>query len=243
MGVEVPPAFAAFNSNDEDRPAALIEWFYEWETEGVRYVPGSNFMNRMILNFDTRRGTQHNVGTILKLLRLFEARGLIEEGLNHWGKVFVFDAVIGNTDRHQDNWGVLWLGRGTEIADMRANFSPAFDNGTSLGHEILERNLLSLQDSARLEKYILRGRHHAKWSIKDEQRMQHAALVQLYADELPEVRDNIVRCLEVDMGQLEAQLRELCDFDGGIPFTEARCDMVISLLNARIAALSAALGI
>ena len=48
---------------------------------------------------------------------------------------FIFDAVIGNVDRHHENWGVLrkrvpgkWLGR----------LAPTFDHASSLGRELLD---------------------------------------------------------------------------------------------------------
>ncbi|MDE0944915.1 MAG: hypothetical protein OSB58_21145 [Alphaproteobacteria bacterium] len=237
MSVPVPPAFAAFNSSNESHPAALIEWFYDWDADDVLYVPGGNFMTRMIDNFDSKRGTQHNLGTIIDLIQVFESDRLNNESSIHWGKAFVFDALIGNTDRHQDNWGWLRLGQ-----EKHVDWSPAFDNGTSLGHEILERNFPKFQESSRLDRYISNGHHHVKWLMEDEKPMQHVELVRRYVAEFPETRDHIMKCLAVDMDQLEIQLRELCEFECKVSFSEARCDFVILLLKTRLAALSAALG-
>lgn len=46
------------------------------------------------------------------------------------------DALIGNTDRHQENWGVIEAGR--------RRLSPTFDHASSLG--------FLLDDSARVER-------------------------------------------------------------------------------------------
>jgi hypothetical protein len=53
-----------------------------------------------------------------------------------------FDTLIGNTDRHPDNWGLLvGLGAAPQYA-----MAPAFDNGTSLAYKIPEDRLPGLKD-------------------------------------------------------------------------------------------------
>ena len=160
MGVAVPPAFAAINTR-KNQNAALIEWFYgpkltsptrdrrnmgirlardvfrrffepkeEMDTTPVRYVSGGNYMARMIPDYDLEKGRQHNLSHLMRIShRLTKAVGA-PDPIEHWAKVFLFDALIGNQDRHQDNWGVIW--HGIPPDQIRAELSPAFDNGTSL---------------------------------------------------------------------------------------------------------------
>lgn len=240
MGVPVPPAFAAFHSVDNNRPATLIEWFYDWNSDAVRYVSGGNYMTRLIPSYDTRRGSQHNVDTIIKLAKVFEKAGLMSGATEHWGRVFMFDALIGNTDRHQDNWGLLWTGRKNE--SRRTKFSPAFDNGTSLGHEIIEKNLRNFRDANKLKRYISRGCHHPLWSLKDSARMQHADLARRFYDQFPEAREAMLECLGFDLNALDDQIREACSFECAAPFSAERCEFVLSLLRARYKNLEKALG-
>ena len=47
----------------------------------------------------------------------------------------VLDAVIGNTDRHHENWGILRQRRGNVWYGFVA---PSFDHASSLGRELLD---------------------------------------------------------------------------------------------------------
>ncbi|MEX2398299.1 MAG: hypothetical protein WD491_14775, partial [Balneolales bacterium] len=104
MNKSVPPAFVAFNSETEVC-GALIEWFY---TSKSKYFSGGEVMTRMIPGFDREKGRQHNFETVEVYSSALSKQGIIQtDWLQYWAKTFVFDALIGNTDRHQDNWG--WL--------------------------------------------------------------------------------------------------------------------------------------
>lgn len=134
MGVPVPPAYPAIDST-RGESAALIEWFYE---DGVvSSILGGRFMERMIPGFDSRRGKQHNFKSIRALFHALQKRSLLQDPnwLEAWTKGLMFDAMIGNTDRHQNNWALI-LNQGLQIYEL----APWFDNGTSLGHERWERS-------------------------------------------------------------------------------------------------------
>lgn len=45
----------------------------------------------------------------------------------------ILDALIGNTDRHHDNWGVLVT---SEDGKFRYHLAPTFDHASSLGREL-----------------------------------------------------------------------------------------------------------
>ena len=79
----------------------------------------------------------------------------------------VLDALVGNTDRHHENWGVI--GRDQPIGkNLILRLPPSYDHASSLGRE--------LQDDKRLEKlkrpnaissYVLKGRSPIYWSEND----------------------------------------------------------------------------
>lgn len=71
-----------------------------------------------------------------------------------WCDTLLFDALIGNTDRHHDNWGLLWS------TAHCVRMAPVFDNGTSLGHEIYPNKMPAFRDVRYVSRYISRGRHH-----------------------------------------------------------------------------------
>ncbi|WP_177313701.1 HipA domain-containing protein [Marinobacter gelidimuriae] len=89
-------------------------------------------MQRRIPDYDREKGKRHNLSTIITLSRVLERGGWLSHDWRlYWGLGLCFDALIGNTDRHQENWGLIW----TEDSPT-ARFAPYFDNGTSLGHEL-----------------------------------------------------------------------------------------------------------
>ena len=158
IGVSVPPAFPAINSATK-KSGALIEWFYE--DEECTFVLGGRYMELMIDNFDTKKGRQHNFDSIVSLLEEFQTFGMIKDWLIEWSKGLIFDALIGNTDRHQNNWGILFYSNG------EAELSPWFDNGTSLGHERHETHVNNW-DNKELDDYLHKGKHHLRWDLKED---------------------------------------------------------------------------
>ncbi len=69
--------------------------------------------------------------SIKMLVKSIEEYGLLKDLLN----MLVFDYLIGNSDRHQNNWAIINRGDGTY------SFSPLYDNSSSLCCYILEQNI------------------------------------------------------------------------------------------------------
>lgn len=124
-------------------------------------------MQSLIDGFDREKGRLHNLDTVIKFSRaLSQHKVLCHSWQEYWGLCFCYDALIGNTDRHQENWGVIWNDKiGT------ARLTPFFDNGTSLGHELFEKKIRQFStDQNGLRAYIRKGRHPMKWSLSEDGR-------------------------------------------------------------------------
>ncbi len=159
--VPVPPAYAGWDSGSGEC-GAVIEWFYDYpDTPPQGLLSGGQLMKAAITDFDYHRGTQHNFQTIESWCVVFarqHAAGqtgiqLAGDWPSAWSRMLTFDALIGNTDRHQENWGFVW----TFIQDQNIRpliLSPAFDNGTSLGHERQPDQFVRFDESAYLQHYI-----------------------------------------------------------------------------------------
>lgn len=72
-----------------------------------------------------------------------------------------FDALIGNTDRHHENWGLL----GTLTAESEGIFriarmevAPSFDHASSLGRELLDEERQRRLEGKTVLSYIRKGR-------------------------------------------------------------------------------------
>lgn len=161
MEIPVPPAYIGY-SQKSNQCAALIEWFYQ-EGETLFISAGSLF-HKMIPGFDREKGCQHNFK---------DAKEICQKMVGyHWREgiadMLVLDTLIGNTDRHQENWGFLINYR--DLSTQVHRFAPWFDNGTSLGCERFPKDVASWND-ARLTTYIAKGLHHFRPTRESNQRL------------------------------------------------------------------------
>jgi len=234
MGLDVPHAFAAVNSGT-GYSAALIEWFYD---EPARFVYAGEFLQRVIPDFDRKTGKQHNLEDATLVLRLFAQHRLLTANWQQWlVDMLVFDSVIGNTDRHQDNWGFIFRdGVHHEGACMLA---PLFDNGTSLGHERFTDRVRVWSDGD-VDRYIARGRHHmGQTRIAGALSCGHTDLVAHALHMWPNTREIAQERLELLHRGLLHLLDDLLTLDGPVPFTLERARFIVRLLTRRLSLLRA----
>ncbi|MCK5707551.1 MAG: HipA domain-containing protein [Candidatus Aureabacteria bacterium] len=231
-GVEVPPTFVAIDKGTM-RVGALVEWFFSYPGYSTELkMSGANYMQMLISNYDRDKGIQHNLKSI-KTLHSFLKKSF-SFNFNwpeYWAKTLAFDALIGNTDRHQDNWGIIWSYKDKKPFPKR--MTPVFDNGTSMGHEILERNFDSFNEPSRLEKYVLKGTHHMKWSLDEDVRIGHVELIKRFICEHPEVIDAVKRILYFDEEKLNNAIMELTTFNVYCKLSEKRANFIEKLLIYR----------
>jgi hypothetical protein len=122
---------------------------------------GGDILSRIKPEFRRKKGEDHSVQLCLLALFALEQGG--SAGLvSKFFRQLVFDALIGNSDRHQENWGFGV----TRKVDQKPIFRllPAFDNGTSLGRELNNEKLNAYCNNQNLlDKYIEKGRAHIRW--------------------------------------------------------------------------------
>lgn len=238
LDTPVPPAFVAFDENN-DSCGALIEWFLNYPDQPEeRFVAGGDIMVSVISNYDRKKGQQHNFAMVERYLDLLAKNREVDmaDWQTYWCDMLLFDALIGNTDRHQDNWGLLWQ-RSNERLKVR--LAPVFDNGTSLGYEILERNMDDFYKPNRMQGYINKGRHHIRRQLHDEYPTQHIELLESLASKYPAIADRIKNKLKAfDMDSLRAIITDCTKFEIRIPLTEKRAEFVCHLIESRYLAIS-----
>ncbi|MES2883938.1 MAG: HipA domain-containing protein [Pseudomonadota bacterium] len=234
-GVEVPPAYAAWDESKQTA-AALIEWFYGYVDGPVqRFISGGALMKGAIKDFDHEKGRQHNFGTIDSTSSILaKTLGLQPDWMLVWARMLTFDALIGNTDRHQENWGLLWQIDRTKTPNTSLLMAPAFDNGTSLGHEMLNGRIADFcGDEKRLRRYIERGHHHMRWHLSDARKAQHGQLLLQLVGKYPQSRPAMISVLQVSDEQLRDAILPLSGLALPVPFSEARAALMLHLLRAR----------
>ena len=246
MGVPVPPAHVAVSHVEREGQAtygALIEWFYG-STEG--YVEGSRLIGPLIDGFDYKTGAQNNLHTILAL-PLFGGsprwEGGRSEALIKWARILTFDTVIGNTDRHPENWGVVFP---AETSHERVRLSPAFDNGTSMSYELAEDAFKRFDDEAHARKYLTRRRyakHHMRWSLDETRSMNFYELVSRLVSEYPETRSAVLGSLAFTEEDLRVRLDPLAAIpvDQRSRLTRPRLSFTLKLIMKRTTLLREAL--
>lgn len=180
LGVPVPPAFVACRilpDTGELEYACLFEWYYGYpDAPFARVLRGGELMTQSVDGYDREKGRQHNFGTIESIFSQLPVQGWFEQ----WVRMLVFDALIGNTDRHQENWEVVqhldpntsWV----ELLFPLQHLSPAFDNGTAMGYEVTPENVAKQMQN--IGGYIAKGTHHMKWQMDDEKQQGHFELLQ-----------------------------------------------------------------
>lgn len=238
MGIDVPPAFVAFDSK-QVQSGALIEWFL-YPRGVLSYevsIAGGDYCQQYIPNFNRKKGEQHNFETVSQIFEDLHKRypAFDANWKMYWAKTFVFDALIGNTDRHQDNWAIIatlaYAEKAPVLREMR--ISPVFDNGTSMGREISPSKFKDYEDNGYLEKYVSRGWHHMRWTIGSP-KIGHIAMLQKFINKYPETRQNMLACLKkLTSETFKTILNELAAFDVPVRLTAERAAFMLKLLQFR----------
>lgn len=235
VGLDVPPCFVAIDSQ-ADQVGALVEFFYGYPDEEIaaRFVPAADLLQRLTVGSRTDR--PHFVRLNLNLCRALRVGNAVE----WWARVLAFDALIGNSDRHPENWG--FLKRPGEARRATWALAPPFDNGTSLGYEIAEERLPTFCDRIRLEGYVDNGRHHCGWDFSSDHKTPHGELCQRLTEAFPAVRGEMRQIAGIDHEQVEEIVEACSRFGVSCPFTRDRAHFVAELIEARRRRLLAIVG-
>lgn len=118
----------------------------------------------------------------------------------------VLDALVGNVDRHHENWGVATRPGG------RPRLVASFDHGACLGRELSETKRGNYLDNKQVRFYVDGGKAKISPPSKPERVPPYELLDSLAELDLEDARDHwIERALEVDDDQIEAVFRRFPD--------------------------------
>ncbi|WP_130536432.1 HipA domain-containing protein [Thiomicrorhabdus indica] len=229
LGVDVPKALPAIMISDgEVICGSLIEWFYDVTDE--RFIHAGSYFKRLIPNFDDRTGKEHNLEDMTLIIRTLSVHyGLVTNRIEWLADMALFDALIGNTDRHQENWGVVFQ------SNDKSRLSPLFDNGTSLGHErFLDK--ISKWNKNRTIEYINKGRHHLRFTKDDTRnRIPHFHLVGGIANLDDKFRQYMNSKIEtLNLERMLSEIETLTRIDIAVPFSEERLNWIQKNITIRL---------
>jgi len=236
LGLPVPPCFIAVDEASGES-GVLVEFFYGYpgEPSPARLVHGADVMTRILS--DKKRGRPHAIRTNLMVSRYFVGA---DRSLEWWAVALAFDALIGNTDRHPENWG--FLVRRDHSGHNEFEMAPLFDNGTSLGYEMPEAKLGNVIGPSRLQYYIGKGRHHCGWDFGSDGPTPHFDLCRRLHEAHESAGTFMKSVIRFEMAQIEEIVNECTRFEIATPFSDLRAEFVTALVGARRSLLQSMLG-
>ena len=142
------------------------------------------------LNFHASDHTLENIW--LALDRTFESDSACVEAKARFAEYLVLDAVVGNTDRHSENWGIL---QRQEAPRSIESLAPSYDHGSSLGHELMEERRERWLKQG-IGVYVEGGRGEIYWQNTDRHGPSPLQLIRLAVSQYPEPFGNAVAKVE-----------------------------------------------
>lgn len=127
---------------------------------GEVLVHGNELLAGQVLGYDKnkkQKQSDHTLDNIRAAVQKVFPEESAEVILATLASYAVLDAVIGNTDRHHENWGVLFS-LAMAVGHGRVRFAPSFDHASSLGRELLDPARERYLESGTIRRYMKRGR-------------------------------------------------------------------------------------
>lgn len=128
---------------------------------GLELVHGNEILAGQVTGYDrnkTFRQADHTLDNVVAAVRaLVRDDTLSTMLLTELAGYLVLDALIGNTDRHHENWGLLVKAVPAKLSWL-VGVAPSYDHASSLGRELRDAKRLSMLQSGGIGAYIRRGR-------------------------------------------------------------------------------------
>ena len=126
----------------------IMEWTVAEYDPNIRYGQSDHSFDNIWMSFE----------------RVFKEPDAVRRSRKEFAGYMVLDAVIGNTDRHHENWGLL---RRQVAGQWEGRLAPSFDHASSLGRELLDDRRSLLMQEKRVDWYSARGRGGIYWGRQE----------------------------------------------------------------------------
>lgn len=155
---------------------------------GQELVHGNQLLSWYVSDYDPDleyNQSSHTLSNIWSVLeRLFTHHKSKKTAKIRMAEYIVFDALIGNTDRHHENWGIL---RHRVDKNWKGFVAPTFDHASSLGRELRDERRETLLSQNRVGNYVSRGRGAIYWSVDDQHGLSPLDLVRQAILQYPDI--------------------------------------------------------
>ena len=179
---------------------------------GEVLVHGNELLAGQVLGYDKRKQQKQSDHTlenireaVQKVFPEDQAVGILQTLAGY----AVFDAVIGNTDRHHENWGVLFslelaVGKG------RVRVAPSFDHASLLGRELLDGARERYLTAGNMRRYMKNGRGGIYRDSNDVHGANPLDLVRFGLLRFPEYfSGSVKRAAQLDMDRVARIFEEM----------------------------------
>ena len=188
----------------EDKRGSVTESFARG---GQELVHGNQMLAIFIHGYDPGGKFSQSSHTLENIWRVMDTVFLKPEDRTlekrRIAEYMVLDALIGNTDRHHENWGIL---RERTSDGWEGFLTPSFDHASSLGRELQDERRGRLLAENRVSDYAEKGRGAIYWSEDDQRGLSPLELVRratrLYPDFLHPALEKLERLDERSMSDL-----------------------------------------
>ncbi len=224
LGLNIPEAIPA---TDGEHYGILIKSFLKRGEAGmpaVELAEASDILGTLKINL------YHNLQTI----KILASHAAMEDDM--WIKfrqMLIFDSLIGNNDRHDENWGILY---GSTITKLR--LAPIYDNASCLTagetEETVERLFL---DKNKLEQFVNNSKPPNLYlNSTDSKHYKHFEIIKYLIDTEPDMRKLISEMLNHDYlsytNYVLAQIQQI-EVPEIYKLSDTRCKVILKILELR----------
>lgn len=156
--------------------------------EGYDLVHGDELLAGHVIGYERDKVFRHSSHSIHNIVaavtKIFPDKVLRDAQLTRLAGFLVLDALIGNTDRHHQNWGLLR--RMHEAGHIEQEIAPSFDHASSLGRNEPENTQVRRLREDTVLAYARKGRGGIFWVSSDKKGANPLDLTERAARQWPD---------------------------------------------------------
>lgn len=181
---------AVFN----DKQGSVTESFARG---GRELIHGNQILEMAIDDYNPKEKFHQSNHTLANIWQVMEHIFVEPEAVKRAkfgiAEYMVLDALIGNTDRHHENWGILRKRTGDH---WKGFLAPSFDHASSLGRELQDVKRDKYLTENRMGNYAEKGRGGIYWSKDEQHGPSPVELVRRAASDFPKLFHSALMKLE-----------------------------------------------
>jgi len=169
--------------------------------QGRELFHGNQILAGKTVGYDPSRKfrqADHTLSNIFSALdRVFRTPEIARAAKERMAEYLVLDALVGNTDRHHETWGIL---RKRNPKGWSGMVAPSFDHASSLGRELIDdgpgRSRQRFLSEGRIGQYAEKASGAIYWESTDKRGVSPLELVRRATQSWPEAFRRALQMLD-----------------------------------------------